>query len=179
MRSNIPSATLWVWWLLTFVGFPVGGGLASLAARALDGTAGAAIGGAITGAVVGIAQWLVLRQVLAVNAWWIVATGVGLAAGLGIGTAVAGTGTDPRALVIRAAITGLLVGGLQWMILRQHVPASGAWIGATAAAWVIGWLVTRAIGVDLSRGWTVFGASGALAYAALTGLTLVWLVRRP
>jgi len=56
MRSNIPSARLWVWWLLTFVGFPVGGGLAYLAARALDGTAGAAIGGAITGAVVGIAQ---------------------------------------------------------------------------------------------------------------------------
>ena len=32
MRSNIPSARLWVWWLLTFVGFPVGGGLAYLAA---------------------------------------------------------------------------------------------------------------------------------------------------
>lgn len=178
MRSNVPLATLWLWWLLTFVGFPVGGGLAYVATRALEGTARAAIGGLVAGAVIGIGQWLALRQALAVDAWWIIATSAGLAAGLGIGAAVVGAGTDARALVIRAVITGLLVGGLQWMVLRQHLTASGGWIVATAAAWAVGWLVTRAIGVDLSRGWTVFGASGAVVFAALTGLALVWLLRR-
>lgn len=53
------------------------------------------------------------------------------------------------------------------------------WVVVVAIGWALGWTVTRAAGVDLSRGWIVFGASGALAFAALTGLVLLWLLRHP
>lgn len=37
--------------------------------------------------------------------------------------------------------------------------------------------VTRAVGVELSKGWTVFGLSGAAVFAAFSGLALAWLLR--
>lgn len=45
-------------------------------------------------------------------------------------------------------------------------------------AWPLGWTVTWAVGVDVERGYTVFGASGALVFAAITGTAMLLLTRR-
>jgi hypothetical protein len=37
--------------------------------------------------------------------------------------------------------------------------------------------VTWAIGVDVERGYYVFGASGALVFAAVTGLAMLFMLR--
>jgi hypothetical protein len=40
----------------------------------------------------------------------------------------------------------------------------------------LGWTVTTVAGVDVEQRYTVFGATGALTYSALSGLVLVALV---
>jgi hypothetical protein len=42
--------------------------------------------------------------------------------------------------------------------------------------WGLGWLTSRAAGVDLAQ-WAVFGSLGAWAFQLITGLTLAWLLR--
>jgi hypothetical protein len=45
-------------------------------------------------------------------------------------------------------------------------------------AWPVGWTVTWAIGVDVERGYAVFGSAGALVFAAITGVAMLHLTRR-
>jgi hypothetical protein len=40
------------------------------------------------------------------------------------------------------------------------------------ALWALGWTVTTLAGIDVDRQFTVFGAYGALAFSALSGLLL-------
>jgi hypothetical protein len=173
------GTTFWLQWLLTFLGFPLGGSLAYGLVRSVDGAADAAIAGVAAGAVIGALQWLVLRQQIPVGAWWVAVTGIGFAVGLAVGVGLIGTGTSAQALLARGLIAGLAIGLLQWLLLRQFVAMALWWIPAIGLAWAAGWLVTRAAGVDLSRGWAVFGSTGALAFAALSGALMVWLLRNP
>jgi len=50
------------------------------------------------------------------------------------------------------------------------------WPLVVACGWAIGWLMTRAAGVDLTANWSVFGAAGALTFQLLTGLALAWML---
>jgi hypothetical protein len=113
-------------WGLAFLGFPLGG----LAATALVGGVttplDGAIGGAATGAVVGLAQWLVLRRRLSLTPWWIAATAAGMGAGLALGIALQGTDIAGITLPLRGLVTGAGIGIAQFALLR----------GSTARAWV-------------------------------------------
>lgn len=59
---------------------------------------------------------------------------------------------------------------------RRHClgGAPRLWNGECAIC--IGWLVTRAVGVDLAQHWFAFGSSGALTFQLLSGLALAWLL---
>jgi hypothetical protein len=46
-----------------------------------------------------------------------------------------------------------------------------------AIAWPLGWTVTWAFSLDVERGYFVFGASGALVVAAITGLAMLLMLR--
>ena len=69
---------------------------------------------------------------------------------------------------------GLLQGGL---FLRGRLLAAGMWVPVVAIAWSLGWAVTWAIGIDVERGYYVFGASGVLVFAAVTGLAILLMLR--
>ena len=59
--SDGPGAVGWwffLWWMLAFLGFPLGGLLALMVVGELSG----ALGGSLAGAVIGATQWLVLRR---------------------------------------------------------------------------------------------------------------------
>lgn len=159
------------------ISFPIGGGVAFALVGSVTGPGRGAIAGAIAGAVVGAAQWLLLRQAIPVTTLWIPATAIGLCAGLALGVAVLGTETDAFALLLRAAVTGIVLGGLQWVLLQQHLSMAGWWVPAIATGWAAAWTITRIVGVDLSKGWAVFGISGAAAFAALSGFVLTWLLK--
>ena len=88
MTSAIHTNERWFWplWAFAFVGFPIRGVAGAGVAGPVDTVTSAALAGAATGAVIGAAQWLVLRRRLPISPWWIAATGVGMAAGMVIAT---------------------------------------------------------------------------------------------
>jgi hypothetical protein len=132
---------------------------------------------AITGAILGGVQWLVLRTAIPLPIWWVIATSAGMALGLVLSVAFFGTETTGNELLWRAGITGLSIGIAQWIVLWQVLPQSALWIAVVGLGWVLGWFVTRSAGIDLSVKWSVFGSSGALAFQVLTGLALYFLLR--
>lgn len=172
-RRTMPAFTA------TFVGFPLGG-LAGLAIGPVDDAATALLGGAATGAVIGIAQWLVLRRHLPRALSWVAATAGGLAVGLALGASAVGYATGLSDLALQGAITGAVTGLAQAAVLRGRLGRVGAlaWALAGPALWSLGWTVTTAFGVAVDQQFTVFGASGALVWSLLGGALLTGLLRR-
>jgi hypothetical protein len=156
----------------------LGGLLAILTVGPLDGPLSAALSGATAGLVIGAAQFLALRGRLGVGPGWVFATALGLAAGDALGATLTGAGTSLGALMVTGVAAGAGVGAAQAALLRRHVARAILWLPVVASAWPIGWTVTWAVGVDVERGYAVFGASGALLFAAITGAAMTLLTRR-
>ena len=171
------SWLFWLFWALAFLGFPIGGFLANILVGPVTTTARAVLAGAITGAIIGLAQWFVLQSSLPLSIWWVIATSGGMALGLGLGVALFGSEMSGNDLLWRAVLTGLSIGLAQWLILGPILPQSAIWIAVIALGWVVGWFITRSAGIDLTPKWPVFGASGALTFQFLTGLALYFLLR--
>ncbi len=143
----------------------------------MTGVLQALIGGAATGAVIGLAQWLVLRQRLSLTPWWIAITAAGMSVGLALGVGLLGIDTTGTTLLLRGLITGVGIGLAQFLMLRTVAKRAPAWPVVVTLSWAIGWIITRAAGIDLTPNFTVFGSTGAWAFQLLTGLTLVWILR--
>jgi hypothetical protein len=126
--------------------------------------------------VIGLAQWLVLRQRLPIQAWWGVITAAGMALGLAIAVALFGIDTTGNALPLRGLVTGAGIGLAQYMLLRTYTRRAAVWPVVVALGWALGWLVTRAVGVDLGPNFTVFGAAGAITFQVVSGLVLAWIL---
>lgn len=67
------------------------------------------------------------------------------------------------------ACAGLLIGLLQWTILRRYFNKSGFWILSSLLGWGICIIIT------LFSLWAFF--AGALLYGAITGVTLMWIMQ--
>jgi hypothetical protein len=167
------AKTFFSWLGLTILGIPLAGYLGWFVAGHVDSVMPALIGGALTGAGIGFAQWLMLRRSLGVGPEWIAATGVGLALGLAIGAVVVGYETTTSQLAIMGAISGAFVGIAQGLLLRKKFSLWYVWMAAMPVLWTLGWIVTDASGIDVAKQFTVFGASGAVVFATLSGLLLV------
>ena len=168
---------LWLRWLPTFLGFPVGGLIAMAVPGPVTNVTAALIGGAVAGAVLGAAQWLALRARLPNTEWWIPATAIGHAVGLAAGAALVGYRTGLQDLAIQGVITGLGVGILQALVLRQHVSTWIWWAIAMPFLWALGWIVTTLGGVQVDQHFTNFGALGAITFTVLGGFLLVSMLR--
>lgn len=180
MTESETSATIgwrfYLVWLVAFAGFPLGGLLAYGLVGPMDGVITGAAAGILAGAVIGVAQWLALRRYAGVRTEWIVHTATGLGIGNATGTVLTGAGTGLGDLVVLGLCAGLATGVAQWLLLRPRIPAAYRWIPAMTTCWPIGWTVTWAAGVDVERGYAVFGATGAVVFAALSGAALWWLL---
>lgn len=124
--------------------------------------------GVVTGGVlVGVLQWLVLRRHVSSANGWLAAS---LGALLAIGLLIAGFGVLDRQLgwFVGVGLFGILVGSLQWLVLRQQIPGSGWWVPASTAGWLIG------MPLGDINGPPGLGA----AYGAITATALVWLLRQ-
>jgi hypothetical protein len=156
-----------------------GGYVADLIVNGVDSVGAALIGGlvagVVAGAVIGAAEWFALRRWVS---WlWMVATSVGMAAGLTAGAALADYGIGRADLALMGASTGVGVGVLQALMLARH-RISGAWWWAVAnpPAWAVGWLVTSyVITANVDERFPNFGASGAVVFGLLTWLVLAVL----
>jgi hypothetical protein len=171
------NGRFYLFWMLAFLGFPLGGLLAIVVVGSVEGLLSAAIARALAGSVIGAAQFLVLRRRPGVGPAWILATALGLALGNAVGAALTGAGTSIGALILTGVAAGAAVGTSQWVLLRGR-GAAVLWPPVVALAWPVGWTVTWAVGVDVERGYAVFGSAGALVFAAITGVAMLHLTRR-
>jgi hypothetical protein len=182
-ERDTESTTTWtrsgLRWLVTFIGFPIGGLVAELIAGPVDGFVAALVGGAVTGAILGAVQaWGLLPNKVIPEAW-VAATTAGLAIGLAVGAATVNYGTSLGDLAIQGAISGLAVGLAQGLVLRSKVGSVAfLWGPALAVLWALGWIVTTAFGVDVESQYTVFGSSGALVVTLATAVLPISLTRR-
>lgn len=171
------SARIVLRWLLSFAGFPLGGLAAMLLVGRIDTLLAAALGGLVTGAVLGAVQAWALRLDRRTALAWVVATAVGLAVGLTIGGGLVQFGTALSDLALQGAISGAVVGLAQALVLRREGPIVAVWPAYLASAWALGWIITTSVGVQVTDHFTVFGAAGAVTVAALTSVLPLFLSR--
>ena len=168
---------LWLWPVAILLGFPIGGFIADLVVDGVDSVGTALAGGLIAGAIIGAAEWFVLRRWVS---WlWIPATSAGMAVGLAAGAALVDYGIARGDIVLMGAVTGVGVGLLQALVLARH-RISGAfwWAVANPPAWALGWLVTSyVISSNVDERFTNFGAGGAIVFGLLTWLLLAVLLQ--
>jgi hypothetical protein len=81
------------------------------------------------------------------------------------GGAVVGT----VGVVVASTVVGVVVGVLQWLVLRRRIASAGWWVLATT----VGVAVGGAVGVALDA-----RPVGGIVTPAITGGALVWLLRR-
>ncbi len=160
-----------------------------------------------TGLVLAVAQSIVLSLWLRSSGPWLLGTTFGIAlasAATGVVLAVYGpglvwwrsglpAGAEGAAITLLPALTfGLVLGVIQWMILRQVSPRAIWWVIASMLGWCASellhpesilihyWLDTpllwHVITDPLSRAMT--GLMLGMAYAGPTGLTLAFLLGR-
>lgn len=169
---------IWLWPVAILVSLPIGGYIADLMVDGVDSMGSALAGGLIVGAVIGAAEWFVLRRWVAWS--WIPATVAGMAVGLVAGAALVDYGIDRGDLVLMGAVNGLAVGVMQALVLARHrIPGAFWWAIANAPAWALGWFVSSyVISRNIDERFPIFGASGAIVFGLLTWWLLATLFRR-
>lgn len=140
------------------------------------------------GLFVGFSQWLVLRGFFTRCSDWILAGGAGWAAAYAIGLFVVQNLTGSFLIgLVAYLLFGVIVGLLQWPILRREIPNIWAWILANVLGWTLGFFISQIVvgqlfGPDFYNQALVTaissGTSGFVA-GAVTGLALIWIVRQP
>jgi hypothetical protein len=154
-------------WLPTFLAFPLGGLLAFETVGSATDPASAAAGGLLAGAVIGMGQWLALRNE-GIDRRWPLVTAAAMTAGSALAATITGAGTEVSDLVLTGAVSGAAVGAAQGLLMR-----SPAWAAVTALSWALAWLISAGVlAQQADEGFVVFGSSGALVATVLTGLAL-------
>lgn len=148
-----------------------------------------------------VLQAFVLRRRLTQPGWWIVAGGVGGVLGSFASTYVNATvfaafgvhGIFVATLLLTALGVGILLGTLQWLVLRRQVLRAFWWVPASCLGMVAGTVVGGFVaGVALSivsdglgqepgliTANITTGFVGATLHAAITGSALIRLLQSP
>ncbi len=176
--SRTDSASFWLRWAPTFLGFPLGGTLGMVTVGAVSSPVTALVGGLLAGAALGAVQWLALRNRLPGMAW-IPATAGGQALGLASGSALVNYQTDLASLAVQGAVMGAAIGLLQAFVLRRSLAGWFWWALAMPLLWALGWSVTTLAGVQVDQQFTNFGSLGAIVVTIFSGLLLTRLLQNP
>jgi hypothetical protein len=144
--------TLWLQWLaVTTLGWLLGAAL--LPELAL----------VVAGFVIGVLQWVVLRQRLSQTGWWVLASAVGWAGGGAIAIAL----VPPDFGFLTGTVLGAVGGAAQWLFLRRYFYRAGWWVPVSALGWTAG--------LTLLSGPLLVGA----VVGAVTGIALELFLRYP
>ena len=139
-------------------------------------------------AIVGLAQWYVIREHLRQAGWWVLATAIGWPVGLWIGITFMNKGSivGGSASIVWIAI-GITLGLTQWLVLWNKVWHAEAWILVSIALWgasgLLGDKTTELINgssLSVTSSASLAGILTTWASAECTrGLALMWLLRKP
>ncbi|PMB17730.1 hypothetical protein [Fischerella thermalis] len=155
----------------------------------------------LTGPILGITQWLVLRRYIRHTNWWVIASIFGWYLGIPV-TLVTREILNPVLLEMLLAVSKLwevfwlntvnqfvtftVLGVAQWLVLRQHLQQAWWWIlassvggfvnGAVSAAVCAAACQTIAMKVNAQMAGAIAYGSGWTASGLVTGIMLVWLL---
>jgi len=141
----------------------------------------------LAGTVIGLAQWLVLRRYVTASTQWDWTDGLSWAAGYILGLLLIQLlPSTVFAVFIGYFLFGVIVALVQWPVLRREIPQVLTWLLASAVAWAIGYWVSQAVLsvftdplIDPVVGTTVIAVTSGLVAGAITGVALIWIVRKP
>ena len=90
---------------------------------------------------------------------------------------LAGGSEIPWGFAVIGFVGGAIAGLMQWFVLRQQVSRAGWWVLASTVSWAVLGLVAE----GMIRRFLTFGVglAGGVVGLGVTGLALVWLLRRP
>jgi hypothetical protein len=172
---------LWSWliWTAGFLAFPIAGVAGRVVAGRVDSPTAALVAGLVTGALIGAGQCFVSRGRLRLVPW-VLATALGMGLGLLLGATAVGFQTSLADVAVMGALTGAALGVAQAVALPAQTRRRWLWAVAMPPLWALGWMVTTLAGIPVEEQVTIFGASGAVTFSALSGLLLYGLLlRRP
>ena len=176
--STVPQPAFsraWLLWTAGFLAFPVAGLAGTAVAGRVDSPLAALLGGAVAGLVLGTGQTLASRRRLDPRRW-IPATAVGMGAGLLLGAALVDYRTSLTNLALMGALTGIVLGPTQALALPRRTRLRWVWAAAMPALWAVGWTATTLGQIHVEEQFTIYGAYGAVAFSALSGLVLHYLL---
>lgn len=188
-KVNRNEFGMWLGWTLaTAVGLIVGYLPMALFVNQVELGIARVIVPLFAGLLIGLAQWLVLRQYLTDCRDWMFNLTASWVAGYSIGLLVVDlfSATFPG-LIISYILFGLIVALFQWPILRREIPQIFPWILANIIGWTLGALISQVVigllymnqpGGTLATTLLNSTITGLIA-GAITGLALVFIVRRP
>lgn len=161
-------------WAAIALAIPIAGYIGWGVSGPVDAPAAALIGGLITGAGIGAAQWFAAKDAFGDARAWIATSAVAYGVGLVVAAAAVGYNTDIGSLAAMGAISGVFLGVGQGLALAQQGRKRLAfvWMAVMPVLLAMGWAATTVIGVDVAEQFTVFGASGAIVFTLLSGLVL-------
>lgn len=136
------------------------------------------LGSAALGAVIGLAQWLVLRRYLSRLGWWVLATMIGYVLLLTLGPSIPVREPPWLAGSIMFLMAGAALGILQWLVLRGRVYHAGWWVAISIGGWVLAFALT---GIAYLSGLYVEPfdlVSAFLVPVGVAGAGIVWLLRQ-
>jgi hypothetical protein len=180
---------LWLaWTLATALGMLVGYLPLALLVRSLDLGVARVIVPILSGIVLGVAQWLVLRPYISKSLDWILNHAVGWVVGFSLGLFVVQLlSQTPLGMLVGFISFGVIVALFQYPALRREIPHLASWILANVAGWTLGaYLSLLAAGVFFQKAapstftsvLVTVGITGLVA-GAVTALALIWIVRQP
>jgi hypothetical protein len=133
---------------------------------------------AALGAVIGLAQWLILRRYLPRLGWWVLATAIGYTVPFMWGFFLPIQEPAWLAGASMFLMFGATLGILQWLLLRHRLIDSAWWIALSVGSWLLAYAMT---GVAYLSGLYIepFDMLAAfLVPIASAGAGMIWLLRR-
>jgi WD40 repeat protein len=153
-KSLVSGLKLWCLWILaTNVGLAIAVALVGISLylafydrtpSLVDLTEAFSISGALSGAIIGLCHWLVLRSKISGGSYWIPATAIGLSvSGIIVGIVLGMMSSSkfdaiPFAILfagLGATIVGGAIGLSQWLVIHRKVKQANWWILATIVGW--------------------------------------------
>jgi hypothetical protein len=180
---------LWLaWTLATALGLLLGALPLALLIGSLDLGLARVIVPIVSGLLLGLAQWLVLRPYVVASYDWIINQAAGWVVGFTLGLYIVQwmPSTTVGTLVGYMAF-GLIVALFQYPVLRREIPYLTHWVLANVVAWTLGaYLSQMTAGLlfadNLPSTFTsvlvTVGVTGLVA-GAITAVALILIVRQP
>ncbi len=192
LRVRLHWLERWFLWILVTgtswcVGLILALIVAKMASLILPQIACFVIGGVVTAALIGLAQWTLLRPDARSIGLWTLATVTGWISGLVVTTFFVIVTDLALARIIGTALGGSVFGLAQWLAMRPNT--EGRAVGPLGSS--AGWTVAVALGITIGRDsppkimlsdaveLAAFGALGWMVVVLLASVILVCLFPRP